>query len=66
MFEKALKKSSLTENLVLAEAEKLREKGYSPEEIYRVLKGIHFGRIRDEETEIVAEAMEEFEAYLDL
>ena len=37
MFDLALKKSTELDNQVLKEAEKLREKGYSPQEIYTVL-----------------------------
>ena len=59
-FEKALSKSTLADNLVLAEAEKIRAKGYSEAEIVRVLNALGSGRIDDAETEIVADAIESF------
>lgn len=65
MFTAALRKSTLEENLVLKEAEKLREKGYSPQEIYRVLQSCGAGLIDDMESEIVADAVEEFGEYVD-
>ena len=67
MFDKALKKSLLSdENLVLAEAEKLKDKGYSPTEIYGVLKKLQASLIQDDDIEEVGEALEEFSRYLDL
>lgn len=64
MFEKALRKSTEDENVVLEEAEALRKKGYSPEEIYDVLKNLHKNLIQDKDTAIVGEAMEEFSRFL--
>jgi len=60
MFNTALKKSTIEDNLVLKEAEKLKDKGYSPEEIHRVLVSAGIGLIDDTESKIVAEAVEEF------
>jgi len=62
---KALSKSSREDNLVLQEAEKLKEKGYSLHEIYGVLEKLRKGLIENEEIEIVEEALEEFEEYLE-
>ena len=64
MFEKALKKSTPEDNLVLEEAEALRKKGYSVQEIYDVLDKLHRELIQDRDTEIVGEAVEEFSKYL--
>lgn len=61
----ALKKSSVTDNVVLAEAEKLKEKGYSVIEIHSVLTKLGKGLIDKTENEIVAEAVEEFGRYLE-
>ncbi|MBP9836638.1 MAG: hypothetical protein KBC78_02270 [Candidatus Pacebacteria bacterium] len=66
MFDLALKKSTELDNQVLKEAEKLREKGYSPQEIYTVLVKLQKSLIDKEESEIVKEAVEEFEKYVDL
>lgn len=52
------------DNLVLEEAERLKAKGYRPLEIYGVLKKLHMGRIDDTESEILGDAVEEFENYL--
>ena len=60
MFENALKKSTSLDNLVLVEAEKLRDKGYSENEIYTVLVKLQKGLIDKDESEVVAEAVEEF------
>lgn len=65
MFDLALKKSTELDNQVLKEAEKLREKGYSPQEIYTVLVKLQKSLIDKEESEIVGEAVEEFERYVD-
>lgn len=65
MFDLALKKSTEPDNLVLHEAEKLREKGYSPQEIYTVLVKLQKSLIDKGESEIVGEAVEEFEKYMD-
>lgn len=64
MFTKALRKSSEDENLVLEEAEDLRQKGYSVEEIYSVLSHLRDALIQDKEVAIVSEAAEEFSKYL--
>jgi hypothetical protein len=64
MFSKALRKSTEDENLVLEEAEALRDKNYSVEEIYGVLAGLRDKLIQDRERDIVAQATEEFEKYL--
>lgn len=64
MFEKALRQSTEQENLVLEEAEALRKKGYSVEEIHGVLAHLRDALIQDHERDIVAEATEEFEKYL--
>jgi hypothetical protein len=66
MFDLALKKSTELDNQVLKEAEKLREKGYSPQEIYTVLVKLQKSLIDKEESEIVGEAVEEFDKYVDL
>jgi hypothetical protein len=63
MFETALKKSTPEDNYVLDEAEKLKKKGYSVEEIYTVLKKLHGSLILDEDREILFEALEEFSRY---
>ncbi len=65
MFDKALKKSTPQENLVLEEAEKLRKKGYSVQEIYDVLEKLHQALIGDRDIEIVGEALEEFSRYIE-
>jgi hypothetical protein len=65
MFDKALKKSTPIDNQVLIVAEKLRVKGYSPEEIGSVLKKLHKSLIQPEDSEIVGEALEEFSQYLE-
>ena len=64
IFNKALRKSTPEENLVLEEAESLRAKNYSPEEIYSVLTHLRDALIQDKERNIVVEACEEFEKYL--
>ena len=65
MFETALGRSTPEENEVLAEAEKLKEKGYSAEEIYTVLKKFRIGLIDDDESDIVSEAVVEFSRYIE-
>lgn len=64
LFNKALRQSTEDENLVLEEAQALRAKNYSVEEIYGVLTGLRDKLIQDKERNIVAEAAEEFEKYL--
>jgi len=66
MFDAALRKSTLEDNVVLEVAEKLKAKGYRPEEIYTVLEKLRVGLIDDGESEIVSEAAEEFSRYLDI
>ena len=63
LFLKALKESTPFDNQVLAEAEALRQKGYSVEEIHDVLKKLHAGLVQEEDIEIMGEALEEFESY---
>lgn len=65
MFDRAIKKSTSLENAVLAEAEKIREKGYSAEEIIAVLRKLEKSLIDKDEAEIVGEAVEEFSRYVD-
>jgi SOS response regulatory protein OraA/RecX len=59
IFEKALKKSSVDENVVLKEAQKLLEKGYPTEEVCTVLKKLEKALIDDGEATIVREAQKE-------
>jgi hypothetical protein len=66
MFYKALKKSSPENNEVLIEAEKLLEKGYAGEEIYKVLDKLHRSLIEQSDVAVLAEVVEEFENYVDL
>jgi len=65
MLDKALSKSSPEHNEVLVVAEKLREKGYSAEEIGQVLKKLEKSLIQNEDIEVLTEALEEFSEYLD-
>lgn len=64
MFEKALRKSTEDENLVLEEAEALYKKGYSAEEIFGVLDHLKKSLIQDKDIEILTEATEEFSRHL--
>jgi hypothetical protein len=64
MFTKALRNSTPEENLVLEEAEALRKKGYSVEEIHGVLTHLRDALIQDKDLEILNEATEEFSRYL--
>ncbi len=66
ILEKAIEKSRGDENHVLGEAEKLKEKGYSPREIYDVLRKLKVSLVSDAEEAIVGEALEEFSQYVDL
>lgn len=66
MFEKAIAKSLGDENHVLGEAEKLKEQGYAPREIYDVLKKLKQSLIVESEEKIVGEALEEFSQHVDL
>ncbi len=59
MFLSALKKSSVDENVVLKEAEKLIQKGYAPTEVHAVLSKLAAGLIADDEVEIITDALEE-------
>jgi hypothetical protein len=67
MFATALKKSTPDDfdNLVLLQAEKLKEKGYRVEEIHEVLLKFSKGIIDDSDTEVAKEALEEFGRYID-
>jgi len=65
MFDRAIKKSTPLDNAVLAEAEKLREKGYSVVEIITVLRKLEKSLIDKDEAEILGEAVEEFSKYVD-
>ena len=60
MFDKALKSSTSSDNLVLKEASKLREKGYSEAEISGVLEKLQKSLIDDSEAQLVREALEDF------
>lgn len=60
MFDKALKSSTLDDNLVFKEAVKLREKGYSEAEITGILQKLQKSLIDDAEAQIVQEALEDF------
>lgn len=64
ILEKALAKSHGDENAVLGEAERLMEKGYSPNEIYDVLVKLKKSLIDPFDEGVLTEAVEEFEQYL--
>ncbi len=64
MFTKALRSSTPDENLVLEEAEALRKKGYSVDEIHGVLVHLRDALIGDTDVSILTEATEEFSRYL--
>ena len=64
LFEKALKKSTPEENLVLEEAEGLYKKGYPVGEIYEVLQKLSREFVGDADSEIMLEATEQFSKYL--
>jgi len=64
MFDQALKKSSVEDNQVLVEAEKIITKGYSATEVYNVLTKLQKSLIDATEAEIVSEAVEEVSRYL--
>ncbi len=66
ILEKAIEKSRGDENHVLGEAERLKEKGYSPREIYDVLRKLKISLVSAAEEAIVEEALEEFSQYVDL
>lgn len=65
LFDAALKKSTTMDNRVLAEAEQLRAKGYSTQEIYEVLRKMEKALVRSEDEEVLKEAAEEMSRYLD-
>ncbi len=65
MFEKAIAKSRGDENHVLGEAERLKELGYAPIEIYTVLKKLKRALISESDEAIVGEALEEFSQYVE-
>lgn len=58
MFERALKSGS-DENLVIKEAKKLLDKGYSPKEVCGVLLKLEKSLIDETEAEIIRDAREE-------
>ena len=64
ILEKAIAKSHGDENAVLGEAERLMEKGYSPDEIYGVLVKLKKSLIDPFEEGVLTEAVEEFEQYI--
>ena len=64
LFTKALRSSTPQENLVLEEAQALRQKNYSVVEIYDVLTHLRDALIQDKERNILVEACDEFEKYL--
>ncbi len=64
MFEKALRKSTSEENLVVEEAEALYKKGYSPDEIHSVLIHLRDALINDADVELVSEAVDSIDRYL--
>lgn len=57
LFERALKKSSESDNYVLKEAQKLFEKGYPRDEVCDVLEKLAQGLIDDRESAIVHDAL---------
>jgi uncharacterized membrane-anchored protein len=63
MFDKALRLSTKDVNLVLKEAKRLREKGYSDIEITEVLEKLEKSLIDDSEAQVVQEALEDFQAH---
>jgi hypothetical protein len=65
MFDTALRHSTPLDNRVLVEAEKLKDKGYSVDEIYTVLVKLQKSLIDKTESEIVAEAVEEFSRFVE-
>lgn len=61
LLDKALKASDDTTNEVFLAAHKLRQKGYPPLEIRGLLVQLEKSLIDPKETEIVTEALEEFD-----
>jgi hypothetical protein len=59
MFEKALSKSTLDDNVVLTEAKRLLEKGYRHDEVCGALLKLEKALINDNDAVIVREAREE-------
>ena len=59
MLEKALGKSTQTDNQLLREAKRILDKGYREEEIIDILRSMEKGRIDDSETELVSNTIEE-------
>jgi hypothetical protein len=57
IFEKALKKSTTDDNLVLKKAEEILAKGYAEAEVIEVLKVLEKGRIDEKEEAVIAEAL---------
>ena len=66
ILEKALAKSHGDENHVLGEAERLKERGYAPREIFEVLKKLKQSLLIEADEKVVGEALEEFSQYVDL
>lgn len=64
MFEKALRKSTPEENLVVEEALALYKKNYSAEEIHSVLVHLRDSLINDSDVEMVSEAVDSIDRYL--
>lgn len=64
LFDAALRRSTPEDNQVLKEAEQLRAKGYSAQEIYEVLVKMRQELVRDEDHEVAREAAEEMSRYL--
>ncbi|MDB5225528.1 MAG: hypothetical protein JWL87_480 [Candidatus Adlerbacteria bacterium] len=64
LFDAALRKSTPEDNVLLKEAELLRAKGYSVEEIHGVLLKMQQGLVRDQDQEVAQEAAEEISRYL--
>jgi len=65
LFDAALRKSTPMDNQVLHEAELLRAKGYSAQEIYEVLRKMEKALVSSEDEAVLKEAAEEMSRYLD-
>ncbi len=61
IFDKALKKSLSGDNVVLTQAESLRDRGYAHNEILTVLSHLQKSLIGDAEAEVVQDAIDAFE-----
>jgi hypothetical protein len=59
MFETALNKSSLIDNCVIDEAQKLIDRGYARSEVCNVLTALYHGRIDSTQSLILKDACEE-------